>query len=65
MASLLFGGVAFFGTWFSSEPEYIHGIQWYPVTACHLYLGYEPDYCEKEYNSLVNEVAALGGEFIY
>jgi endoglucanase Acf2 len=39
-----------YGTWFSGNTGAIHGINFLPQTAGHLYLGRRPDYIPKNYN---------------
>lgn len=41
-----------YSTWFSGEPEMIHGINYLPVTAASLYLGNYPEYVQANYNEL-------------
>ncbi|MDA7857869.1 glycosyl hydrolase [bacterium] len=55
MASLVWGGKYEHSTWFSTEPECIHGIQWIPVTPASLYLGYNLTYAESNYDAMVIE----------
>ncbi|MCX5781086.1 MAG: glycosyl hydrolase, partial [Elusimicrobia bacterium] len=51
----VFGGKADYNTWFGSDPEYIHGIQFMPETPSSLYLGYNPAYCQTNYNHMVTQ----------
>jgi len=47
---ILFGGKAKYGIWWKPiKMEYIHGIQFLPVTPASLYLGYHPDYIKQNY----------------
>jgi endoglucanase Acf2 len=52
---MVWGGKGANGTWFSDEPEMIHGINWLPITGASLYLGRYPDYCAANYAALVAE----------
>jgi endoglucanase Acf2 len=54
-------GIAY-GTWFSGEPEMIHGINFLPITSATLGLGVRPDQVLKSYNIMT---AARGGPPIY
>ena len=51
----VFGGKITYNTWFGSDPEYIHGIQFIPTSPSHLYLGYNPAYCQANYNHMVSQ----------
>lgn len=42
-------------TWFSGEPEMIHGINFLPITSASLYLGRYPDYVLANYYEMVSE----------
>ncbi|MCX5782502.1 MAG: glycosyl hydrolase [Elusimicrobia bacterium] len=52
---MLFGGKADFNTWFGSSTEYIHGIQFIPITPSSLYLGYNTAYARENYDYMVSE----------
>ncbi len=52
---IIWGGKADHSTWFSSEPEMIHGIIMLPITGGSLYLGHFPDYVLTNYNEIVTE----------
>lgn len=41
-------------TWFSSEPEFVRGINFLPINSGSFYLGANPDYILQNYNELVN-----------
>ena len=49
MAGVVWGDKAAYETWFSAEPECIHGINMLPVTAASLYLGCSPAYIRKNF----------------
>jgi endoglucanase Acf2 len=53
--TMVWGGKGACGTWFSAEPEAIHGINWLPITGGSLYLGRYPDYVRKNYDALTSE----------
>lgn len=55
MVTMVWGGKGVHGTWFSGNPEMIHGINWLPITGASLYLGRWPEYCEKNYRALLTE----------
>jgi endoglucanase Acf2 len=54
---MVWGGKGANGTWFSANPELVHGINWLPITGGSLYLGRYPEYCAKNYAALVSENA--------
>ena len=41
---IVWGGKGTYGTWFGANPEFIHGINFLPITGGSLYLGRHPDY---------------------
>jgi endoglucanase Acf2 len=55
VVTMVWGGKGGNGTWFSAEPEMIHGINWLPITGASLYLGRYPEYCAANYAALVAE----------
>ncbi len=55
VVTMVWGGKGVHSTWFSANPESIHGINWLPITGASLYLGRWPEYCEKNYRSLLSE----------
>jgi endoglucanase Acf2 len=55
VVTMVWGGKGANGTWFSDEPEMIHGINWLPISGASLYLGRYPDYCAANYAALVAE----------
>ena len=55
VVTMVWGGKGANGTWFSGNPEMVHGINWLPVTGASLYLGRFPDYVKKNYAALVAE----------
>ena len=46
-------------TWFGNRPEFIHGINFLPITSGSLYLGRNPEYIQTNYDAMVSE---LGGQ---
>jgi len=50
---MVWGDGGAYATWFSAEPEMIHGINMLPVTGGHLYLGYGPGYVSTNYDEMV------------
>lgn len=55
VVTMVWGGKGANGTWFSSDPELVHGINWLPFTGASLYLGAYPEYSAKNYLALVAE----------
>ena len=55
---MIWGGKGAYGTFFSGEPEALHGINWLPFHGGSLYLGRYPDFAARSYDALV---AARGG----
>jgi endoglucanase Acf2 len=55
VVTMVWGGKGANGTWFSGNPELVHGINWLPFTGASLYLGRYPDYCARNYAALVSE----------
>ena len=55
VVTMIWGGKGANGTWFSGNPELVHGINWLPYSGASLYLGRFPDYCAKNYAALVAE----------
>ncbi|OHB67008.1 MAG: hypothetical protein A2V70_01125 [Planctomycetes bacterium RBG_13_63_9] len=55
VATMIWGGKGANGTWFSANPEAVHGINWLPLHGGSLYLGRYPTYAKKNYDALVLE----------
>jgi endoglucanase Acf2 len=55
VVTMVWGGKGANGTWFSANPEMVHGINWLPLHGGSLYLGRYPDYVRKNYDALVAE----------
>ncbi len=55
VVTMVWGGKGANGTWFSGNPEVIHGINWLPIHGGSLYLGHFPAYVEKNYAALKRE----------
>ena len=51
--ALHWGGKSDYATWFSGEPEHIHGINFLPITGYSLHLGQHPDYVQANYDEMV------------
>ena len=51
-AALIWGGKADYATWFSGEPEHIHGIVMLPMQSGSLYLGLYPKYVQRNLQHL-------------
>jgi hypothetical protein len=52
---MVWGGKGVHSTWFGNNPEFIHGINFLPLTGGSFYLGRYPDYVEKNYDEIVQE----------
>lgn len=52
---IVWGGKGAHTTWFGSAPEFIHGINFLPITGGSLYLGRHPDYVQANYDEIVAE----------
>ncbi len=55
VVTMIWGGKGANGTWFSANPEVVHGINWLPIHGGSLYLGHHPDYVRKNYGALLKE----------
>lgn len=55
VVTMVWGGKGANETWFSANPEMVHGINWLPMHAGSLYLGRYPSYVRKNYAALVEE----------
>ena len=54
--TILWGDGGTYSTWFSAEPEKIHGIIFLPITGGSLYLGRRPDYVLRNYNHMIERI---------
>ena len=52
---MVWGSKGVHATWFSGDPEFVHGINFLPITSGSLYLGRHPDYIIENYNEIVEE----------
>ena len=55
VVTMIWGGKGANGTWFSADPEMVHGINWLPLHGGSLYLGRFPEYVDKNYQALLEE----------
>ena len=55
VATMIWGGKGANETWFTPDPQLVHGINWLPIHGGSLYLGHFPAYAEKNYRALVAE----------
>jgi endoglucanase Acf2 len=55
VVTMIWGGKGANETWFSANPELVHGINWLPIHGGSLYLGHYPAYVQKNYHALVEE----------
>ncbi len=53
--TMIWGGKSANGTWFTADPQLVHGINWLPIHGGSLYLGHFPSYAAKNYEALVAE----------
>ena len=49
---MIWGGKGAFATWFSSDIDCIHGINWLPFTPASIYMGRHPDYVKKNFDEI-------------
>ncbi len=61
VVTMVWGGKGANGTWFSDNPEEVHGINFLPFTSASLYLGRHPDYPQRNFAALIRENAARDG----
>jgi len=52
---MVWGGKGAFGTWFSSDIDCIHGINWLPFTPASIYMGRHPAYVKKNHDRIVEK----------
>ena len=55
VVTMIWGGKGANATWFSADPQLVHGINLLPIHGGSLYLGLYPEYVEKNYRALVAE----------
>ncbi len=55
VVTMVWGGKGANGTWFSANPEAVHGINFLPITGGSLHLGRWPDYVRRNYSALLKE----------
>jgi endoglucanase Acf2 len=55
VVTMIWGGKGANGTWFTANPEQVHGINWLPITAGSLYLTHNPAYTNKNYSAMLAE----------
>lgn len=53
--AMVWGSKGVHATWFGGDPEFVHGINFLPITSGSLYLGRHTDYVLKNYNEIVEE----------
>ncbi len=53
--TMIWGGKSANETWFTADPQLVHGINWLPIHGGSLYLGHFPAYAAKNYQALVSE----------
>ena len=51
---MIWGDGGTYGTWWTANPEEIHGINYLPITGGSLYLGRDVSYAEENFRDLVN-----------
>ena len=47
VAGRVWGNSIDYGTWFGTKPEFVHGIQFLPLSGSSLYLGQHPEYVQR------------------
>ena len=50
---MVWGDGASYGTWWTANPEEIHGINYLPITGGSLYLGRNPEYVRRNFKGIV------------
>ena len=50
---MVWGDGATYGTWWTANPEEIHGINYLPITGGSLYLGRDPDYVRRNFEDML------------
>lgn len=55
VVTMVWGGKGANATWFSANPEAVHGINFLPMTGGSLYLGRWPEYVRRNHAALVRE----------
>jgi endoglucanase Acf2 len=55
---MVWGGKGVHSTWFGADPEFIHGINFLPMTGGSLYHGRNPEYIDINYAEMVNEIGS-------
>lgn len=53
--SMIWGGKIVHSTWWTNDPIQVHGINWLPITGASLYLGTDPEYVKRNYDSVWRE----------
>ncbi|OPZ84526.1 MAG: Xyloglucanase Xgh74A precursor [Firmicutes bacterium ADurb.Bin419] len=53
--SMIWGGKSVHTTWWTNDPIQVHGINMLPITGASLYLGTDPKYVKKNYDSIWDE----------
>ena len=52
---MVWGGKGAFATWFSSDIDCIHGINWLPFTPASVYMGRHPEYVRRNFERIVSK----------
>lgn len=55
VVTMVWGGKGANATWFTANPEAVHGINWLPITGGSLYLGLFPRYVARNFQALIQE----------
>jgi endoglucanase Acf2 len=63
-ASILWGDGATYSTFFSADPEMIHGIQFLPMNGGSLYLGLNPNYAQINYNDMIQNNGGAPNQWV-
>ena len=52
--AMVWGDGGSYGTWWTANPEEIHGINFLPLNGGSLYLGRDPDYVKRNFQNLIS-----------
>ncbi|MDF1761184.1 MAG: glycosyl hydrolase [Coxiellaceae bacterium] len=61
---MVWGDGAAYATWFSAEPEMIHGINFLPLTGASLYLGRDAEYANQNYQEIISDNGGAANQWV-
>ncbi|AKJ28081.1 glycosyl hydrolase [Caldimonas brevitalea] len=64
VVGIVWGSGAAYATWWTANPEEIHGINFLPITGGSLYLGRHPSYVKRNYDELVRRNGGPESEWV-